>query len=95
MGQICEISDGLYLSGARAIKMTKLREIGISAIFNVTVELPNLPIDNVSILQIYFTISFYCLQFDDKKEVIDEAADSYALNPRVCYAVTANRRCRD
>jgi protein-tyrosine phosphatase len=76
MGQICEISDGLYLSGARAIKISKLRELGITCIFNVTIELPNLPIDNVEYVKIsiddspFANLGYYFDRVADKIEEV-------------------------
>jgi hypothetical protein len=48
MSQINEITDGLYLCGARAMKGQRLLDMGITNVVNVTVELPCLNIDQVS-----------------------------------------------
>jgi len=45
LSQVNEITDGLYLCGARALRAQRLVELGISCIFNITIELPNLPLD--------------------------------------------------
>lgn len=52
MSQISEISEGLYLCGARAINIDKLRDLGITTIFNVTIELPSLLIDKTEYVKI-------------------------------------------
>lgn len=75
MSQIHEISDGLYLSGARAIKVTKLKSLGITCIVNATIELPNLPIDNVEYVKISIEDSPYSnlgVYFDRVADKIEE-----------------------
>lgn len=52
MSQINEICEGMYLSSARAIKAGKLRELGITTIINVTIELPTLPWDKIESVKI-------------------------------------------
>lgn len=50
LSQINEITDGLYLCGARAMRAQHLLELGITNVVNVTVELPCLNIDEVCTL---------------------------------------------
>ena len=54
LSQVNEICDGLYLCGARALRPQRLLDMDISCIFNVTIELPNLPIDP----KVFQTLSF-------------------------------------
>jgi hypothetical protein len=49
MSQINEITDGLYLCGARAIRPQRLLDMGVTNVVNVTVELPCLNLDQVRI----------------------------------------------
>uniref|UniRef100_T1IQY8 protein-serine/threonine phosphatase n=1 Tax=Strigamia maritima TaxID=126957 RepID=T1IQY8_STRMM len=50
--QIAQLTDHLYLSGARAVQFSRIAERGITCIVNVTIELPNLPIPHVDYLKI-------------------------------------------
>jgi len=47
MNQISEISEGLYLCGARGIKLSRLQDLGITTVVNVTIELPSLMLEQV------------------------------------------------
>src|SRR5690349_7110230 len=51
-GQISEINDHLYLSGAHVLKPEKIRQKGITCIVNATVEEPSLYLSGTDYLKI-------------------------------------------
>ncbi|XP_021957946.1 dual specificity protein phosphatase 14 [Folsomia candida] len=75
LSQINEITDGLYLCGARAMRAQHLLELGITNVVNVTVELPCLNIDEIESMKIqlddspYANLSYY---FDRVADKVDE-----------------------
>ncbi|KAK7019719.1 Dual specificity protein phosphatase 14 [Halocaridina rubra] len=50
--QVSLITDWLFLSGAKAIRQKRLRELGITCLVNCTVELPTVPLDGVESVKI-------------------------------------------
>lgn len=53
VNQVSVIKDWLYLSGARAIRQARLRELGITCVVNCTAELPTVPLDGVEFVKIH------------------------------------------
>ncbi|XP_045584788.1 dual specificity protein phosphatase 18 [Procambarus clarkii] len=51
-GQVSFIIDGLYLSGARAVRQARLTELGVTCVVNSTVELPTVPLDGVEVVPV-------------------------------------------
>ncbi|XP_042887935.1 dual specificity protein phosphatase 18-like [Penaeus japonicus] len=51
-GQVSVILDWLCLSGARAVRQARLRELGITCVINCTVELPAVPLDGVEVVTV-------------------------------------------
>ncbi|KAG7175569.1 Dual specificity protein phosphatase 14-like 2 [Homarus americanus] len=49
-GQVSVIMEGLYLSGARAVRQARLRDLGVTCVVNSTVELPLVPLDDVEVV---------------------------------------------
>lgn len=51
-GQVSVITDGLYLSGARAVRQARLTELGVTCVINSTVELPVVPLDGMEVIPV-------------------------------------------
>ena len=51
-GQISAIVEGLYLSGARAVRPARIAELGVTCVVNATTELPNAPLEGVQVVAI-------------------------------------------
>ncbi|XP_064120205.1 dual specificity protein phosphatase 14-like [Macrobrachium nipponense] len=50
--QVSAIESWLYLSGARAVKPSRLKELGITCVVDCTIELPNLPLDGIELVKV-------------------------------------------
>jgi len=76
MSQISEITDELYLCGARAMKAQRLLDLGVTHIVNVTVELPPLAISLIESTKIPLDDSPYSnlsIHFDRIADKVEEA----------------------
>ncbi|XP_071533722.1 dual specificity protein phosphatase 18-like [Panulirus ornatus] len=51
-GQVSLIMEGLYLSGARAVRQARLTELGVTCVINSTVELPVVPLDGMEVIPV-------------------------------------------
>lgn len=51
--QIAQITDNLFLSGAAAVTGDRVRNLGITHIINVTLDIPNLKLPNIECIQIH------------------------------------------
>lgn len=73
--QLAQITDYLYLSGARAVHYNRLLERGITCVVNVTVELPNLPIPNVEYMKVPVDDTPYANLYNYFDVVADKIAE--------------------
>ncbi|XP_068238830.1 dual specificity protein phosphatase 18-like [Palaemon carinicauda] len=68
--QVSPIESWLYLSGARAVKPPKLKDLGITCVIDCTVELPSLPIDGTELVKV--------LVSDTSASILDNHFDTIA-----------------
>lgn len=51
-GHISQIAEGLFLSGARAVRPARVAELGVTCVVNATAELPNAPLEGVRVVAV-------------------------------------------
>lgn len=51
-GQISQITEGVFLSGARAVRPARIAEMGLTCVVNATTELPNAPLEGVRVVAV-------------------------------------------
>uniref|UniRef100_A0A646QF89 protein-serine/threonine phosphatase n=1 Tax=Hemiscolopendra marginata TaxID=943146 RepID=A0A646QF89_9MYRI len=73
--QLAQITDYLFLSGARAVHYSRIVERGITCVINVTIELPNLPIPNVEYVKVPVDDTPYANLFNYFDVVADKIAE--------------------
>ncbi|CAM1297565.1 DUSP14 (predicted) [Pycnogonum litorale] len=57
---VSEVTDHLYLSAARAVRIEEVRARGITCIVNATIEIPNLPLNDIDYIKVQIDDSPFC-----------------------------------